>query len=166
MSLLSRPICYQRSDNFFAKMHFPKYSGYSINNRACSQAFHCDFACFAMEFNVLRYFIRIYCIFCTFRCILTFCCPLLNFQSPPPFFNIYFRAFYAISSFVFCIFIHFQHLLLSLNIFYIYSFIYFFLLYIYIYIYIEYSTHSTHAWYIFCSFILHFRTVLYILSNL
>lgn len=92
MSLLPRPICYQRSNNFFAKMHFPKYSGYSINNRACSQAFHCDFACFAMEFNVLRYFIRIYCIFCTFRCILTFCCPLLNFQSPPLFFQYIFSS--------------------------------------------------------------------------
>lgn len=99
-------------------MHFAKYPGYSINNRVCSQAFHCDFECFAMEFTVLRYFIRICCIFCTFRCILTFCCPLLNFH---PFLNI-FSSVLCYFVVRFCIFIHFQHYYRW--IFFIYSFIY------------------------------------------
>ena len=93
--------------------------------------------------------------------------PSVKFLVPPPFFQ------YIFSS-VLCYFVvrvlYFHTFSASAIIaeyfLYIFFYIFFSLIYIYIYIYIEYSTHSTHAWYIFCSFILHFRTVLYILSNL
>lgn len=110
-------------------MYFAKYSGYSINNGACSQAFHCDFECFAMEFSVLRYFIRIYCIFLYFSMYLDVLLPSVKFSS---FF--FFFLIYIFECFV----------LLSLNIFYIYSFIHFFFFF---------HIYSTHGWYIFRSFI-------------
>lgn len=120
-------------------MYFAKYSGYSINNGACSQAFHCDFERFAMEFSVLRYFIRICCIFCTFPRISTFCCPLLNFH--PFFFNIYFPVFCAI-----------------IVEYFLYIFFYTFFFFFHIY--------STHGWYIFRSFITFSYGSLYFIESL
>lgn len=153
----TRPICCQRSDNFLQKCILQNTLAIRLTMGLVRRRS-------IVTLNVFRWNLAFYdtlfefaAFFCSFPCILTFCCPLLNFH-PFLYIYIYIRVLYAISSFVFLYFHRFSASAIIVEYFLLYILLYIFFFFFRIY--------STHGWYIFCNFITFSYGSLYFIESL